>query len=342
MNDFIDKIELGFNIKIVPITDLAEEKNCYAKGASGNIEKLSLNGINLLDLESLIPLADNLTELSIEDCQIKNLRAIERFQHLTKLNLSGNPISPLEFENLHTLQNLTDLNLSRTPIKDTRPIGSLKRLESLKIRGANELVEIEGLIELTNLTTLDLHYSEINTLLKVSVNENIKSINLYGSEIKSIEGLDRFQNLMDLNIGSNLITKIQGLDNLKNLKRLNLSSNRIKKIEGLENLENLEILDLSDLEIFKIEGLSNLKNLKKINLSENQIEKIDFPESLSNLELILLDYNNVFALDTSIFSQIKGNCTLSLIENPIKQFPTNIPDHIIIKYEDEDWLPRLL
>ena len=341
-NDFIKNLEEKSNIKIFSFSDCKEENNFYKCGRDGRITGLYLYEVNLQNLDVLLPIANDLKDLYLEDCQIKNLKSIKHFPNLEKLNLGGNPLLPEEFRELVHLQELIDLDLSRTKIKDTTPIGELLKLKSLTIRGTDELFSVRNLDSLKNLEELDLNFSEIDCLRKISVNENIRSINLYGSEISKIEGVDRYPNLIDLNLGSTAIDKIQELESLKNLKRLHLSSTNIIKIEGLDELKSLEILDLSYQDLDKIQGLDNLNNLRKLNLSENQIQKVENLEGVSNLELLLLDLNEISELNIDVLKGIKTKCHISLIENPIEGLDVKLPDNISIQFESSNWVPRSL
>lgn len=120
---------------------------------------------------------------------------------------------------------------------------------NLKGKKIEDISQISGLIELSDLVLLNL-------------DEN---------QITEISGLSNLKNLSTLSLSGNIITEIKGLDNLINLKNLRLERNQITEIKGLENLENLVRLELSHNDISELQGLENLTNLNVIFLFNNPV-----------------------------------------------------------------------
>ncbi len=342
MIDFIDKLKKEFFIQIVCSQEHVRGQNTFELDEDGNVKSLFLYEIELKNLEVLLPIVDHLNELSIEYCQIESLSSIQRFSNLKKLSLNGNPLAESAIENLKSLRNLQYLDLSGTDIKDTAPIGDIISLESLVIRGTDELYEVRGLERLTSLKHLDLTFNVINSIEDISVNEHIQSLNLKAGKIDKISGLDKFSDLVELKLASNSIVKIQGLDNLKQLRRLNISSAWIEQIEGLEHLTNLEILDLSNQYLKEIKGLGSLAKLRQLNLSENEIRKVENLENLINLEYLLLDCNKIEKFDTSFLHNLLSPCFISVCGNPIEEMKETLPDNIKVQFADPDWMPKSL
>jgi hypothetical protein len=123
---------------------------------------------------------------------------------------------------------------------------------------SNQITEIKGLNELTNLSILSL----------------------YSNQITEIKGLDKLTNLSKISLSSNQITEIKGLDKLTNLSELYLSSNQITEIKGLEKLTKLSKLFLSSNRISEIKGLDKLTNLSELYLYLNKISEV--PLSIIN------------------------------------------------------------
>ena len=131
-------------------------------------------------------------------------------------------------------------------VKNVKGSGMHLNLRGKKIE---DITEISGLDELSDLVLL----------------------NLYENKITEISGLSNLKNLISLSISDNNITEIKGLENLINLKNLNLERNQISEIKGLENLENLNHLSLSNNNITELKGLENLSNLNNFYLFSNPI-----------------------------------------------------------------------
>ena len=341
-NKFIDKLMSDFDIQVELSIRPILGKNTFALDEYENIRSLRLDSVNLKNLHVLTPIAETVTELSLEDCSLNELNHLKEFSKLEKLNLSINPIPQSSYEDLAYLSNLKELDVSVTHLSDTRPIGYIKQLEMLELSGNDRLHEIKGLEGLESLKCLKLNSHEINDLKKISLHKNIESIILRNGNIGKIHGLEKYPNLIELDFSSNPIPKITGLDNLKFLKRLILHSTWVKKIEHLDNLGKLEELDLAQNGLKKIEGLENLYKLKKLNLSLNKIRKVENLDTLSKLEYLLLECNDITDFDPTFLQTLKSKCFMSLVGNPLCELKLKIPDHIIIQFEDENWIPKRL
>ena len=121
--------------------------------------------------------------------------------------------------------------------------------------------DLELISKLTNLTTLKIAYSKINT---------------------KIQGLEKLTSLRWLTIVYSQVSKIEGLNGLSGLDMLELFNNNISKIEGLDSLTKLDILDLRNNQIDTIQGLDSLSNLKGLGISNNNIPEKEIKEFQAN------------------------------------------------------------
>lgn len=143
-----------------------------------------------------------------------------------------------------------------------------------------DISELIGLENLTNLRELYLFYSKIKEINGIGNLRNLTYLSIPDSQITEINGLEELNNLRKLELEGSQITQIKGLNNLKKLKFLYLSANKITEIKGLDSLVKLETLWLDRNSITELKGLENLRNLKEINLNLNTIKtlKIDDAE----------------------------------------------------------------
>ncbi len=341
MNNIISKISQDLDVEIFVSDDPTRYRCSYSIDKNGNITSLFLSGVNLKNIDLLLPLAENLEVLSLDDCAVENLLTIGAFSRLEKLRLNGNPLLLSAYESISQLQNLRDLELSLTTIKDTSPLGSLVNLKSLNLSFNNELIAVKGLKHLDSLSHIELQFSQVENLEKIEVNENIESLNVRTSEITRISGLENYSNLKELILDGNGISNIEGFDSLVNLKKLNISSTSIAKIEGLEYLRNLEVLDLSLQQITKIEGLENLTKLRELDLSLNKISKVENLDNLQNLEYVLLECNQIQEFDSAWLKHLNSPCFVALSANPIKKLDTTIPENVTVQFDNKERLRKL-
>ncbi|NRA93468.1 MAG: leucine-rich repeat domain-containing protein [Psychroserpens sp.] len=340
MIEFIRKLEKDFDTEIIRSSEYSHRINSFDLDKYGNISSLYLYGISLRNVEMLLPLAEQLSDLSLEDCDLENLDAVKYFSGLKKLDLCFNPITTSTLESLGFLANLKDLRLDYTDIDDTSPLAILTSLEELHLSNCIDIEKVKGLEKLDSLNFLNLNSTYIESLENINVHDSIRSISLRDTAVDRISGLDRFPHLLELEITGQSISKIEGLEKSNSLKRLHLSTTCIKVIEGLEHLTNLEILDLHHNEIKKIEGLDTLLNLKKLNLSENEIRRVENLDKLTRLEYILLECSEIEEVDSRFLSNLNSPCYISLVGNPIIELNEPIPDQVEVKFEVDSWVPR--
>lgn len=343
MIDFISKLEKDFSVEIIQSSNHIPFTNTFGLDENNNIKSLYLYGVELISIDILLPVASHLKDLWIQDCKVRELLSLSKFENLSKLCLDSNPLKASAYDSICNLEQLQELRLEETTLEDTSQFKSLKNLQKLFIGYCNNLRFVNGLEELENLIHLDLEFSQISRIEDVNINESIESINLRNSQIQRISSLERYPNLSTLELPGNPISKIEGLNHLNRLKRLIISSANINYIEGLDNLVNLEVLDLSNNlygNLDEITGLDSLINLKRLNLNENKIRKVENLTNLMNLEFLLLECNRISEFDTTFLHTLRNECYISLVGNPIKTISELIPENVIIQFEDSNWTPK--
>ena len=114
-----------------------------------------------------------------------------------------------------------------------------------------DIVEIDNLIGLDNLTKLQLDNNIITRIQGLETLTKLKWLDLSFNMIEKIEGLDTLRLLEDLSLFSNRIVVLEGLDSLENLNVLSIGSNLIASLDDsvkyLHKLRNnLEVLKIKD------------------------------------------------------------------------------------------------
>jgi hypothetical protein len=184
----------------------------------------------------------NLTELSLEQNQISDIKPLSNLTNLTELFLGGNLIS--DIKPLSNLTNLTTLHLSENKISDIKPLSNLTNLTWLYLR-ENLISDIKPLSNLTNLTRLYLEENQISDIKPLSNLTNLTRLSLRGNQISDIKPLSNLTNLTELSLRGNQISDIKPLSNLTKLTFLSLRGNQISDIKPLSNLTKLTSLYLS-------------------------------------------------------------------------------------------------
>eukprot|EP00040_Diaphanoeca_grandis_P020441 m.108766 g.108766 ORF g.108766 m.108766 type:complete len:564 (+) comp27902_c0_seq1:119-1810(+) len=110
-------------------------------------------------------------------------------------------------------------------------------------------VEFEGILRISNLL-------ELTNLTKLQLNNNL---------IERIENIEMLVNLTWLDISHNNIEVIEGLETLTKLTDLSLQHNNISVLQGLDTLQELEVLSLGDNRFAdRMDVLTYLKQFPKL------------------------------------------------------------------------------
>ena len=316
---------------------------------------------HLLKCKTNLHHGEQLIELYLRQLNLQRLPewfTYDRFPQLTRLDLSNNYISSIDFQ---TFTKLTYISLAYNPIELINIIYRPNLLyESINLRSTiqNRTFNLPLRIkELFNRTT-NIDYSENhgNTLYNITnfpiaidfskeVSLNLSQTNIYSFDIQDIS---RFDDLYRLDISSNYLIKLnlekqsklsyldcshQKLQKLilnkenSNLIELKCSNNSLKTIENfsLSKYENLKLIDLSSNRIESLENTFNSRYLHTINFQSNLIEKISsktFHEKLLSLYSIDLSWNKINSIEKYAF-QSPNLQILDLTGNPLKSIDSN-------------------
>ncbi|MFX1390765.1 MAG: leucine-rich repeat domain-containing protein [Promethearchaeota archaeon] len=255
----------------------------------------------------------NLSNKNIDD--IKNLKNLENFTYLEKLNLNYNQIT--QIQGLDKLVNLKALYLQGNRIKKIENLLNLKSLEFVYLNN-NKILEIEGVDGLYKLKSLILFDNFL-------------------SEIKNLKGLPKLE---VLNLRNNQIKEIKGLEKLSSLRRLDISNNNIEEIKGLKKLTKLEFLDLSYNKINEIKGLANLRNLKFLDLRNNNLTSLKGLEKLKNLDHLYIGFNKI--TDLKNIEKFRQEKILDIKNSEELLNPKSLRPYFQPSFNDSDYQPKFI
>ena len=138
----------------------------------------------------------------------------------------------------------------------------------------NSISDISAVLELPNLTALDLSRNPISDISLVARLTNLASLNLSRNSISDISWVAGLTNLMGLHLIENSISDISAVAGLTNLTALNLSRNSISDISAVAGLTNLTALNLDRNSISDISAVAGLTNLASLGFQDNSISDI--------------------------------------------------------------------
>lgn len=187
---------------------------------------------------------------------------------------------------------LENLGLNEFPME----ILELSNLTLLDL-GGNELTTLpESIEKLTNLTKLNVKENNLTSLPEaIGKQTKLAELHIYNNQLTSLpESIGKLTNLIELHLYDNQLTTLpESIGKLINLTSLDFSGNQLTKVpESIGKLTNLTWLKLNNNKLTILpKAIGNLTNLTELNLSGNQLTKV--PESIGNLtSLNKLDLND--------------------------------------------------
>ena len=202
--------------------------------------------------------------------------------------------------------------------------------QRLDLSGIREIISLEPLSELSELTWLDVSGTSIEDLspvrnlnkLKVLLanstlisdlsalkyNITLEELEVANTTVNDLSVLSTLRNLQKLNINNTQVSRISNLKSCPNLTTVNLGGTRIANIGILQDLEQLKNLDISNTAVRDLGPLRMMKDLQSLNISGSAVSNLQALSELENLR-------ELYCSNTSIsdLTPLKGNRHLSKI-----------------------------
>ena len=202
--------------------------------------------------------------------------------------------------------------------------------QRVDISGIREIISLEPLSELSELTWLDISETSIEDLspirnlnkLKVlranstliedlsalKYNITLEELEVANTTIEDLGVLSSLRNLQKLNLNNTQVSRISNLKSCPNLISLNLGGTRIANVGILQDLPQLKTLDISNTSVRDLGPLRNLKDLQSLNISGSVVSNLQALSEMENLR-------ELYCSNTSIsdLTPLKGNRRLSKI-----------------------------
>ena len=191
---------------------------------------------------------------------------------------------------------------------------SLTRLSVL-----NRIMDLTGLEHATQLTTLDVMYSDISDISPLAGLTFLTTLDLRGNNISDVTPLAKLVNLEKLWLSDNPITDISPLAGLTALRWLVIMDANVSNVTPLAKLVNLEQLLLAGNSITDFSPLSNLNNLQyaDVEIPEPEPEPLEVSISVpSGVQNSAFNATITFTEAVSDFTQsdlsLSGTATASI------------------------------
>lgn len=163
---------------------------------------------------------------------------------------------------------------------------------------SEELNNLSGLENLTNLEELDCGNNNINSLVQINNLVNLRKLYCYNNKIDSFKGIENLLLISDLDCSENKIHKLIGIENLNNLTYLDISENNISTLKDLNNT-TIANLVCSFNNLTNLNGIERLTNLEHLDCSNNMISEIHEVVTCTFLEVFYCSFNKINSLPSN-------------------------------------------
>jgi len=194
-----------------------------------------------------------------------------------------------------------------------------------------DISDLSPLVELTNLTLLDIGNTQVIDLSPLRELKNLAKLDLRNTWVRDLSPLRELKNLTHLNLNHTKVGDLSSLGELINLKELHLSSTNVSDLSPLVELTNLTLLDIGNTRVIDLSPLRELKNLLQLNLHDTQVSDLSQILGLKNLRTLDLRNNKITQLPTEVLDynmEIKWeydhNGGIYLDGNPLEEPPVEI------------------
>ncbi len=170
--------------------------------------------------------------------------------------------------------------------------------QRVDISGIREIINLDPLIEMSDLTWLDLSGTSIEDLAPVRNLNKLEVLRANSTLVEDLSVLKYNITLKELEVANTTIDDLSVLTTLRNLEKLNLANTQINRLTLLKNCPNLVSLNLSGTPISNVGILHDLVKLKSLDISNTTIRDLSPLAGLKDLQSLNISGTAVANLQT--------------------------------------------
>ena len=162
------------------------------------------------------------------------------------------------------------------------PLSELSDLTWLDISGTS-IEDLSPIRNLNKLEVLRVNSTLINDLSALKYNTTLKELEAANTTIDDLSVLTTLRNLEKLNLANTQVNRLTQLKSCPNLISLNLSGTNISNVGILHDLAKLKSLDISNTSVRDLAPIAGLKDLQSLNISGSAITHLQALSETENL-----------------------------------------------------------
>lgn len=323
--------QLGFaDDQVVYSNDLWEVTNFSMPTATADysdlkwlpkLEKLTIEGGNFTSLTHIAQLTQ-LHSLRITDSVLssQDVKTIASLPELTELTMNNCQLSTIA--DLAQAKKLTYLDLSNNTIRQIDVLSNLKELKTLLL-AHNAIVSLDAISQITALETLDVSFNSLATTSPLSGLYNLVSLDVSNNGLMDLSGIEKLTGLKEFKASHNNLIGIDALSGCAGLVYLDVSNNTLLNIDPVANMPLLEELYFAHNEVAQLPAFSKDAALWTINGEHNVLNSLESLSGLHKLSYVYMDYNAAISSVNCL-----QNCHLLLT---VSVFGTKVSDVSVLK-----------
>ncbi|MBC7766301.1 MAG: tetratricopeptide repeat protein [Hyphomonadaceae bacterium] len=134
-----------------------------------------------------------------------------------------------------------------------------------------QIVNLEGIQNLSNLQSLSLSYNQISDITPLSKLAHLQTLNIRRNYVTDISSINTLQSLENLYFDYNCVNDISSLEPLTHLQALTFAENQVMDIQAISALKDLQTLNVRGNAIMDIKPLASLTKLKAFYLTDDTL-----------------------------------------------------------------------
>ena len=177
--------------------------------------------------------------------------------------------------------------------------------QRLDLSGIREIISLEPLSELSELTWLDVSGTSIEDLSPVRNLNKLKVLLANSTLISDLSALKYNITLEELEVANTTVNDLSVLSTLRNLQKLNINNTQVSRISNLKSCPNLTTvnLNISGSAVSNLQALSELENLRELYCSNTSISDLTPLKGNRHLNKIYCDHSGIHDAEASAFTK---------------------------------------
>ena len=267
----------------------------------------------------------NVTKITLKNKGISDIKCLAKYKNLRELDLRWNKIKNIE--TLGSLEKLEVLRINFNQITDIKPILNLKNLRELWLHN-NKIKDIRGIGKLSELKHLDISYNPLEYgIEEIPSLKKLKRFEIRKTPQKIVDYVyDNYQKFMFLDeiyIPSRVQENIKKYENEARYPNFSDFGEKIKDFETYKTIKEIEMTMISEKDVPEV----ILNKIKKIKEGNDEDERggigslWTYKNSKNSVYSIRATsayggYTTTYYLKNGKIFKVEGSDLLALLESP--------------------------